>query len=110
MAGNTMVAGCENGTRPVALMGFHGTSDQVVDISGGEAGRDVFVKRNGCSTQTMPAEPSWCDGLAQNFQPCSCVAYQGCMPGYPVIWCEYNGMHMPAPSSGKTLWNFFSQF
>jgi polyhydroxybutyrate depolymerase len=110
MAGNTTVAGCENGTRPVAVMGFHGDHDGTVDISGGEAGRDVFVKRNGCTTQTMPAQPNWCDGLAANFQPCTCLSYQGCMAGYPVTWCKYNADHMPAPSSGKTLWNFFSQF
>jgi polyhydroxybutyrate depolymerase len=110
MAGNIMVAGCEDGTRPVAVMGFHGTHDGVVDISGGQAGRDVFIERNGCTTETMPAQPSWCDGLADNFLPCSCVAYQGCAAGYPVTWCEYNADHMPAPSSGKTLWSFFSQF
>jgi polyhydroxybutyrate depolymerase len=110
MAGNIMVSGCEDGTRPVAVMGFHGTHDGVVDISGGQAGRDVFIERNGCTTETMPAQPSWCDGLADNFLPCSCLAYQGCMAGYPVTWCEYNADHMPAPSSGKTLWSFFSQF
>jgi hypothetical protein len=38
------------------------------------------------------------------------VDYQGCAAGYPVTWCEYNAGHMPAPSSGTTLWNFFSQF
>lgn len=110
MAGNTMVSGCEKGTRPVAMMGFHGTHDSVVDISGGQKGRDTFVQRNGCTMETMPSQPSWCDGLAQNYQPCSCVSYQGCMPGYPVIWCEYNADHMAAPTSGATLWSFFSQF
>lgn len=110
MAGNIMVSGCEDGTRPVAVMGFHGDHDGVVDISGGEAGRDAFIERNGCTTQTMPAQPDWCDGLASNFQPCTCLAYQGCMAGYPVTWCEYNADHMPAPSSADTLWNFFSQF
>ena len=110
MAGNIMVAGCGDGTRPVAVLGFHGDHDGVVDISGGEAGRDAFIERNGCTTQTMPAQPNWCDGLAGNFQPCTCLAYQGCKAGYPVTWCEYNADHMPAPSSGKTLWNFFSQF
>jgi poly(3-hydroxybutyrate) depolymerase len=110
MAGNTMVSGCEKGTRPVALMGFHGTHDSVVDISGGQKGRDTFIQRNGCTMETMPAQPSWCDGLAQNYQPCTCVSYQGCMPGYPVTWCEYNADHMAAPTSGATLWSFFSQF
>lgn len=110
MAGNTMVSGCEKGTRPVALMGFHGTNDTVVDISGGQKGRDTFIQRNGCTMETMPAQPSWCDGLSQNYQPCSCVSYQGCTPGYPVTWCEYNAGHMAAPTSGATLWSFFSQF
>jgi poly(3-hydroxybutyrate) depolymerase len=110
MAGNTTVSGCENGTRPVAMMGFHGTVDSVVNISGGRTARDVFVRRNGCSMQTTPVMPSWCDGLNQNFMPCSCVSYQGCMSGYPVIWCEYNADHMPAPNSAATIWNFFSQF
>jgi poly(3-hydroxybutyrate) depolymerase len=110
MAGNIMVSGCEDGTRPVAVMGFHGDHDGVVDISGGQAGRDAFIERNGCTTETLPAQPNWCDGLADNFQPCTCVAYQGCMPGYPVTWCEFNADHMPAPSSGETLWSFFSQF
>lgn len=110
MAGNTAVSGCVSGSRPVAVMGFHGTNDNVVEISGGQKGRDVFVTRNGCTTQTMPAQPSWCSGLSQMYQPCNCVEYQGCMSGYPVVWCEYNAGHMPAPSSGATLWNFFSQF
>ncbi|HET9955098.1 MAG TPA: Ricin and poly(3-hydroxybutyrate) depolymerase fusion [Polyangiaceae bacterium] len=110
MAGNSMVSGCQSGDRPVALMGFHGVDDTVVLISGGRTARDVFVKRNGCSSETMPVEPSWCGGLKDNYKPCSCVSYQGCKEGYPVIWCEYKAGHMAAPSSGATLWEFFSQF
>nr|MDQ2647517.1 Ricin and poly(3-hydroxybutyrate) depolymerase fusion [Myxococcota bacterium] len=109
-AGNIQVAGCEDGTQPVAVMGFHGDDDTVVAIDGGRAGRDVFVERNQCSDQTMPVSPSWCDGLNSSNQPCNCVSYQGCMPGYPVTWCEFNGPHTPAPNSGATIWNFFSQF
>jgi poly(3-hydroxybutyrate) depolymerase len=110
MAGNTDVAGCGSSTRPVALMGFHGTEDQVVDIAGGRKGRDEFVKRNKCTSTTMPATTTWCDSAGANYQPCSCVSYQGCQDGYPVTWCEFKGMHMPAPNSGPTLWTFFSQF
>jgi polyhydroxybutyrate depolymerase len=110
MAGNSAVSGCTAGTQPVAYMGFHGTHDSVVDIAGGRTARDVFVKRNGCSSQTTPSSPSWCDGLASNYQPCTCVDYQGCMAGYPVTWCEYNADHQAAPNSGPTLWSFFSQF
>lgn len=110
MAGNSTVSGCLAGTQPVAYMGFHGTHDSVVDISGGRTARDVFVKRNGCSSDTTPSSPSWCDGIASNYQPCTCVDYQGCMPGYPVTWCEYNADHQAAPNSGTTLWKFFTQF
>lgn len=110
MAGNSTVSGCVSGTTPVAYMGFHGTHDSVVDISGGRTARDVFVKRNGCSSTTVPSSPSWCDGIASNYQPCTCVDYQGCMPGYPVTWCEYNADHQAAPNSGPTLWSFFTQF
>jgi len=109
-AGNTQVSGCTNGTTPVAYMGFHGTHDSVVDISGGQKARDVFVKRNGCSADTTPMTPTWCDGIEAKYQPCTCVTYSGCMAGYPVTWCEYNADHQPAPNSGPTLWTFFSQF
>jgi poly(3-hydroxybutyrate) depolymerase len=109
-AGNSSVSGCEDGDRPVALMGFHGDDDTVVSIEGGRMGRDVLVERNGCSEDTMPVSPSWCDGLGDSNQPCSCVSYQGCAAGYPVIWCEFNGSHTPAPNSGETIWNFFAQF
>lgn len=110
MAGNTMVAGCESGSRPVAVMGFHGIQDSVVSIDGGRAGRDAFVKRNGCMSQSMPAESKWCEGAGQNYQPCTCVSYPGCQEGYPVTWCEFTGDHMPAPNSAATIWSFFSQF
>jgi poly(3-hydroxybutyrate) depolymerase len=110
MAGNISVAGCENGDRPVALMGFHGDDDTVVAIDGGRAGRDKFVERNGCTSMTTPVTGGWCDGVQASNEPCMCVSYEGCMDGYPVIWCEFNGPHTPAPNSGATIWNFFAQF
>jgi hypothetical protein len=110
MAGNIQVSGCQDGSKPVAVMGFHGDDDTVVPIDGGRAGRDRFIERNGCTEQTMPVDPSWCDGVNASNEPCSCVSYQGCTAGYPVIWCEFNGPHTPAPNSAATIWNFFSQF
>jgi polyhydroxybutyrate depolymerase len=109
-AGNIQVSRCEDGDRPVAVMGFHGVDDTVVDIDGGRDGRDVFVERNGCGQATMPVTPSWCDGLSASNQPCECLSYQDCDPGYPVIWCEFKAGHTPAPNSGATIWNFFAQF
>jgi hypothetical protein len=55
-------------------------------------------------------QPSWCDDIGSNYQPCTCVEYQGCQAGYPVIECEYKAGHQFAPSAGATLWEFFSQF
>lgn len=109
MAGNSMVAGCEDGSQPVAYMGFHGDADTVVSLSGGEAARDVFVERNGCGAEA-PSDSNWCELAGANYQPCTCVTYEGCQDGYPVTWCQFTGGHMPAPNSGETLWNFFSQF
>jgi poly(3-hydroxybutyrate) depolymerase len=109
MAGNSTVSGCESGSQPVAYMGFHGTSDSVVAISGGQAARDVFVGRNGCGAE-MPSDSNWCDLAGSNFQPCNCMTYDGCQEGYPVTWCEYKGDHMVAPNSGQTIWDFFAQF
>jgi poly(3-hydroxybutyrate) depolymerase len=109
MAGNS-TSGCANGTQPVAYMGFHGDDDTVVSPASGRTMRDEFVERNGCTTQTMPADPNWCDGLNSNNMPCTCVSYKGCDSGYPVTWCDYNAGHQTAPNSGPTLWTFFSQF
>jgi polyhydroxybutyrate depolymerase len=89
-------------------MAFIGVDDSL--LSGHRSAVQIFVGRNGCSTQTAPTQPSWCDGLNSNYQPCTCVQYQGCTTGYPVISCEYKAGHIPAPSAGATLWSFFSQF
>jgi polyhydroxybutyrate depolymerase len=109
MAGNSMVSGCANGTKPVAYMGFHGTEDDVVQIPGGRTARDVFIERNGCGAE-QPSDSNWCELAGNNYQPCECVTYEGCTEGYPVTWCEFNGPHMTAPNSGQTIWDFFAQF
>jgi poly(3-hydroxybutyrate) depolymerase len=109
MAGNATTSGrCADGTRSVATMAFIGVDDSL--LSGHRSAVQIFVDRNGCMAQTMPAQPSWCDGLASQYQPCSCVQYQGCSTGYPVVECEYNAGHIFAPSAGAALWSFFSQF
>lgn len=109
MAGNTTVSGCLDGDSPVAVMGFHGDDDTVVAIDGGRKGRDELASRNHCG-ESAPSVSKYCDGVAQDRQPCTCVDYQGCDEGYPVTWCEFNGPHTPAPNSAATIWNFFAQF
>jgi poly(3-hydroxybutyrate) depolymerase len=96
-----LYSGCENGAAPVAMWGSHGYSngaDGVVPIANGREGRDVFLERNGCSDQTTMVEPD------------ECVAYQGCMAGYPVTWCEWDGGHSTPPFATNAVWDFFSQF
>lgn len=107
MAGNISVAGCLDGDNPVAVMGFHGVDDNVVAISGGQAGRDKFIDRNNCG-EPKPSDSNWCSGA--NSDPCTCTTYDGCDEGYPVTWCEFKGTHTPAPNSAATIWNFFAGF
>jgi poly(3-hydroxybutyrate) depolymerase len=108
-AGNATTSGpCEDGTRSVATMAFIGVDDTL--LNGHRQAVDIFVERNGCSTEAVTLESSWCDGLDANYEPCACVEYPNCDEGYPVIACEYQAGHIFAPNSGATLWNFFSQF
>ena len=108
-AGNATTSGpCEDGARSVATMAFIGTDDSL--LAGHRRAVDILVERNGCSTPAMALQASWCDGLDANNEPCSCVEYPGCKPGYPVISCEYKAGHQFAPNAGATLWSFFSQF
>jgi len=47
-----------------------------------------------------------------------CTSYAGCLPGYPVEWCAFDGGHTPSPlDKGQTktwvsqeAWKFLSQF
>ena len=96
MSGEIM-NGCPD-TRPLPYWSSHGTSDPTINISLGEASRDTFVQRNHCTTQTVPSSPS------------GCVSYQGCDPGFPVVWCPFDGVHEPPPFAGSAIWAFLSQF
>ena len=93
-----LYSGCEDGDAPIAMFGFHGTTDTVVPIANGVRARDVVAGRNGCQPEAMAVET---DG---------CLSFQGCSAGHPVTWCEFNGGHMPAPQSAPRIWDFFSQF
>jgi poly(3-hydroxybutyrate) depolymerase len=64
---------------PVAAWINHGMDDTSVQFTSGQRSRDFWVMRNGCMTTTTQGTPMQC----QN--------YTGCMPGYPVIWCEHVG-------------------
>ncbi len=74
----------------VAAWLTHGMDDDSVDFSSGEASRDHWVEANHCTMTTLPGTPV------------QCLNYQGCDPGYPVIWCPHvnDGGHQH-PSFGR---------
>jgi polyhydroxybutyrate depolymerase len=93
-----MYSGCLDGDTPIAMLGFHGTTDTVVPIANGVSARNVIAERDGCQPAEMAVEA---DG---------CLSFQGCSEGHSVTWCEFDGGHMPAPQSAQRIWDFFSQF
>jgi poly(3-hydroxybutyrate) depolymerase len=105
------LSGCSGGTQPVAYMGIHGISDNVLNISQGRALRDTFVRNNGCTPQN-PREPS--AGSRTHIT----THYSGCRAGYPVVWAAFDGGHGPGPIDGGgegwrtwtsgEVWNFFT--
>jgi polyhydroxybutyrate depolymerase len=108
MAGNTFTSGgCASGTRQVAVMAFIGLQDSL--LSGHQQAVSAYATRDGCDPTTETMSPSWCDGLSSTNLPCTCVNYQGCDQGYPVVSCEYTAGHQQAPNPGP-IWDFIAQF
>jgi len=105
----SLLSGCSGGNEPVAYYGQHGTSDSVLNVSGGRSMRDRFVKNNGCKAVSEP-QP--------NGQNSVKTVYQGCKEGYPVTWVIHSGDHNPSqtnagsstPFAPRNTWDFFSQF
>jgi poly(3-hydroxybutyrate) depolymerase len=109
------LSGCAGGTQPVAYIGMHGVSDNVLNISLGRSLRDTFVRNNGCTPQNPP-EPA--PGSLTHIV----TTYSGCKAGYPVVWAAFDGGHTPDPVDGsptssgvrtwtkQLVWDFFTQF
>jgi poly(3-hydroxybutyrate) depolymerase len=101
------ISGCAGGTQPIAYMGVHGTSDNVLPYRGGVAIRDHMVKNNGCKSQTNTPEPE------KSSKGHTKTVFEGCSEGHPVWWFAFDGGHTPAPPGGFVpgeTWKFFSQF
>lgn len=99
MSGACYSGGCRQTTmHPIAAWMSHGNNDTTVPIADGQSARDKFLAVNQCGTQTVATTPS------------PCVEYQGCASGYPVVWCEFSGGHMPVSFGPDAIWNFFNRF
>ncbi len=82
----------------VAAWVAHGSQDTTVPVEAGMASRDYWAKANHCSSATQPSTPS------------PCIAYQGCDPGFPVDWCEFDGGHTVVSFEPPGIWSFLQQF
>jgi polyhydroxybutyrate depolymerase len=96
--------------RPVAVLGIHGEEDTALPITMAEPIIEAWLEKNGCTNQTEPSDllNSIC-ATAESALPTG--AYQGCMQGYPVIWCPMPGRPHEIPMwSGQSIARFFMQF
>jgi poly(3-hydroxybutyrate) depolymerase len=91
---------------PVAGIFLHDASDTQNPIADGMYARSVLLMEDGCSMTSQPYTmvPANSAGL--------CVTYDGCKPGFPVVWCQTTGInHDPQQSRSPNLfWEFLSQF
>ncbi|KAK3315535.1 Alpha/Beta hydrolase protein [Apodospora peruviana] len=105
-----VLSGCSGGNDPVAYYGQHGTSDSVLNVSGGRQMRDRFVKNNGCTAVSPEPQPNGAQSVK--------TVYKGCKEGYPVTWVIHKGDHNPSqtdqgsstPFAPRNSWEFFTQF
>jgi poly(3-hydroxybutyrate) depolymerase len=84
----------------VASLYLHDNTDGSNTIYGGYAGRDRSLRIDQCSDMSVPWDPA------------PCQEYQGCKPGYPVVFCETTGKGHDRQDdlAPKAFWKFFQQF
>jgi poly(3-hydroxybutyrate) depolymerase len=101
--------------KPAALV-IHGIDDPHVTFASGEAARNFYVGRNGCSTTTLPDLAAMHADIRANRDSMQethgCVDYQACDSGSPVRWCEHsyggydNSTHGWPPNGGALIREF----
>jgi polyhydroxybutyrate depolymerase len=87
-------------TGPIAAIMVHDVNDGSNEIPLGRQTRDRLRDLNGCTDATLPWDAEFPE----------CVAYQGCMESYPLVWCETTGKgHSDnVPISTEGFWKFWS--
>jgi poly(3-hydroxybutyrate) depolymerase len=71
---------------PIPAMYVSDTDDQSNPPAGVMTALARVVAANGCSDETTPYDP----GVPLT-APSTCVQYEGCKDGYPVVWCLTSG-------------------
>jgi predicted esterase len=96
--------------RPVAVLGIHGEEDTALPITMAEPIISAMIEKNGCTMDTQPSD--LLDPICETAESALATGeYQGCMEGYPVIWCPMPGRPHEIPQwSGNAIANFFMQF
>lgn len=77
----------------VAALVIHGVVDPYVAFDRGEAARDYYAERNGCTLPPPNLETVHSDvtgAYAAEEDLTSCVTFEGCDDGLPVRWCEHS--------------------
>jgi poly(3-hydroxybutyrate) depolymerase len=100
---------------PAALV-IHGVDDPHVPFESGEAARDFFSSRNGCSDLAEPDVASLHADIREKrdadptVEDIACADYQGCST--PVRWCEHSfggydsSTHAWPPAGGELIRDF----
>lgn len=114
MAGATVSgANCtrEAPERPVAILGIHGEDDTVLPITMAEPYIESFLERNGCTADAPQPSDIIDSECVKMTSALDAGAYQGCMEGYPVIWCPIPGYPHNIPMwSRAAITKFFMLF
>ncbi|TQL02629.1 cellulose binding domain-containing protein [Cellulomonas sp. SLBN-39] len=102
------LSGCSGGTQPIAYLGSHGVTDDVLNISQGRALRDRALRNNGCQAK-QAAEPAAGSGTHVRTD-------YTCRAGYPVVWIASDSGHWWDPRDRGAqqswvpgeVWRFFT--
>jgi len=89
---------------PVAAIVVRGQNDPGTPEAQTLTAVSDLVTRNGCSTMTMPWDPG-----EKAFDTSSCLAYQGCQAGAPVVYCAVPGGHTDGGSlTSQGFWKLWT--
>jgi len=92
---------------PAAIV-IHGVKD---NLQNGINARDTYIKRNGCTSTSIPDVAMVHSKVVATNNAFECVSYQGCTKA-PVRWCEHNiggydgSTHGWPPIASTEIWNF----